>query len=133
MERSCVTANPLFFLPQKAKISNWHSLQPRCHPVSASPVTLAECLVLPIRQNDSEKQQIFVEVLTSAEMADFVKTDAVIARRAAEIRVQYSLKLPDALQIATAISSDCEAFLTNDVQLKRVIELQVLVISELSA
>jgi predicted nucleic acid-binding protein len=84
-----------------------------------SPVTLAECLVLPTRQNDSEKRQVFVKI------------DIPIAQHAAEIRVKYNLKLPDALQIATALVSNCEAFLTNDVQLKRVTELQVLVISEL--
>lgn len=98
-----------------------------------SPVTLAECLILPIRQKDSEKQQIFVEILTSPALADFVKTDTAIAQRAAEIRAKYNLKLPDALQIATAIASKCEAFLTNDVQLKRVMELRVLVVSELEA
>jgi predicted nucleic acid-binding protein len=96
-----------------------------------SPVTLAECLVLPTRQNDSEKRQVFVDILTSIETADFVKIDIPIAQHAAEIRVKYNLKLPDALQIATALVSNCEAFLTNDVQLKRVTELQVLVISEL--
>ena len=36
-----------------------------------SPVTLVECLILPIHQNDLEKQQIFVEALTSLEMADW--------------------------------------------------------------
>jgi len=96
-----------------------------------SPVTLAECLVLPIRQNDLEKQRVFVEILTALELADFVKTDAAIAQRAAEIRVRYQLKLPDALQLATALVSNCEAFLTNDGQLKRVAELRVLVIGEL--
>jgi predicted nucleic acid-binding protein len=64
-------------------------------------------------------------------MADFVKTDAAIAQRAAEMRVRYNLKLPDALQIATAIASNCDAFLTNDAQLNRVMELRVMVISEL--
>ncbi len=98
---------------------------------ATSPVTLAECLVLPIRQNDSEKQQVFIDILTSIETADFIKTDTAIAQSAAEIRVRYNLKLPDALQIATAIESNCEAFLTNDAQLKRVMELRVLVISEL--
>ena len=56
-----------------------------------------------------------------------------IARCAADFRAKYNLKLPDALQIATAIVSNCEAFLTNDTKLKRVTELQVLVIEELEA
>jgi predicted nucleic acid-binding protein len=96
-----------------------------------SPVTLAECLVLPIRENDIAKQQVFTEILTLPEMADFVGIDAGIANQAAIMRVRYNFKLPDALQIATAIASNCDGFLTNDIQLKRVVELQILVISEL--
>ncbi|MEA5567068.1 hypothetical protein [Anabaena sp. UHCC 0399] len=38
-----------------------------------------------------------------------------------------TLQLPDALQIATAISSGCDAFLTNDAALQRVLELRILV------
>jgi predicted nucleic acid-binding protein len=96
-----------------------------------SPVTLAECLVLPIRDKDKAKQDVFTDLLTLPEMAYFVGTDAAIARQAASVRVKYNLKLPDALQIATAIVSHCDVFLTNDAQLKRVKELRVLVISDL--
>ncbi|MBW4523229.1 MAG: PIN domain-containing protein [Scytolyngbya sp. HA4215-MV1] len=45
--------------------------------------------------------------------------------------MQYNLKLPDALQIATARVTGCQAFLTNDTALKRVGELRILVLSEL--
>ena len=47
------------------------------------------------------------------------------------MRARYNLSLTDALQIATAIQSDCDAFLTNDLQLKRVNELSILVVTEL--
>jgi predicted nucleic acid-binding protein len=54
-----------------------------------------------------------------------------LARTAAELRATYGLKLPDALQVATAIASGCDGFLTNDTSLKRVRELQILVVEEL--
>lgn len=57
--------------------------------------------------------------------------DPKIGQQAASLRVRYGLKLPDALQIATAIASNCQAFLTNDAQLQRVTELRVLLVSEL--
>jgi predicted nucleic acid-binding protein len=60
-----------------------------------------------------------------------IETTASIARTAAEVRARYSLKLPDAFQIATAIAANCQVLLTNDAQLKRVTELRVLVLSEL--
>jgi predicted nucleic acid-binding protein len=96
-----------------------------------SPITLAECLVIPIKEKDLVKQQKFIDILTLPEMADFININAEISIQASELRVKYNLKLPDALQIATAISSGCEAFLTNDKQLSRVSELQVIVIDEL--
>ncbi|MCY7278265.1 MAG: PIN domain-containing protein [Phormidesmis sp. CAN_BIN44] len=123
-----IDANPEYLRVMDSIFEGLNSKQIRA---VTSPVTLAECLVLPIRQDDPEKQQVFVEILTSLEMADFVKTDATIAQRAAEVRVRHHLKLPDALQIATAIESNCDAFSTNDAQLNRVTELRMIVISEL--
>ncbi len=43
----------------------------------------------------------------------------------------YNLKLPDALQIAVALQANCDALLTNDLVLKRVTELPIIVLSEL--
>ena len=54
-----------------------------------------------------------------------------IARRAAELRAKYNLKTPDALHVATALETHCQAFLTNDMGLKRITEIQILVLDEL--
>ncbi|MEI6442999.1 MAG: type II toxin-antitoxin system VapC family toxin [Nostocales cyanobacterium ELA583] len=97
-----------------------------------SPVTLAECVTLPIRLGQVELRQRFTDLLTATEGILLVNIDAVIAQEAAELRIQYGLKLPDALQVATAIAAGCEAFLTNDVALKRVKELRVLTMVELT-
>ena len=101
--------------------------------VVTSPVTLAECLILPIRQNNLSQQKLFVDIITAQDTADFVNITSAIARNTAEIRAKYNLKLPDAFQMATALEAGCEALLTNDVQLKRVTELRVLVVSEMEA
>jgi predicted nucleic acid-binding protein len=94
-----------------------------------SPVTLAECLVLPIRQNQSTIVQLFTDLLTKG--ISMVEINASIGQKSAELRVKYKLKLPDALQIATAIYYECDAFLTNDIDLKRVKELQIIVLEDL--
>ncbi len=99
--------------------------------VVTSPVTLAECLILPIRQNNPSQQQLFIDIITAQDTADFVEISSAIARRAATARAKYNLQLPDAFQIATALLAGCEAFLTNDVHLQRVTELNVLVVGEL--
>jgi predicted nucleic acid-binding protein len=96
-----------------------------------SPVTLAECVTLPVQLGQLELRQRFTDLLTATEGILFVNIDAAIAQQAAELRIRYGLKLPDALQVATAIAAGCEAFLTNDVALKRVKELRVLTMVEL--
>jgi predicted nucleic acid-binding protein len=98
--------------------------------VVASPITLAECLVGAYRMNQPQLATNFIQCLTQ-QPTDFVQISAEIGQRAAQLRVKYNLQLPDALQIATAIVSNCQAFLTNDAQLQRVTELRVFLVSEL--
>ncbi len=100
--------------------------------VVTSPITLAECLVGAYRMNQPQAVTNFSECLTQ-EGTDFVQISAEIGDRAAQLRVKYNLKMTDALQLATALEANCEAFLTNDAQLKRVTELKVLLVSELEA
>ncbi len=117
------------YFPIMDGIFDW--IESRLIRLVTSPVTLTECLVLPIRQNHRSQQQLFIDIITSQDTADFVEITSTIATNAAEIRARYNLQLPDAFQIATALETNCEAFLTNDVQLKRVTELRVLVVGEL--
>ena len=97
----------------------------------SSPVTLAECLVMPIRLGKPQIQQDFIELLTNTDGISFIPITASVSQKAAEIRVSYGLKLPDALQIAAALVAGCDAFLTNDRGLQRVSELQILVLGAL--
>ncbi len=97
----------------------------------ASPVTLAECLVMPIRLGQAQTQQDFTDLLTNTDGISFVPITAFVSQKAAEIRVRYGLKLPDSLQVATALVAGCDAFLTNDAALQRVTELRVIVLGAL--
>jgi predicted nucleic acid-binding protein len=96
-----------------------------------SPITLAECLVAPIRLGLTQVQQNFADLIVSGANVTFIPLDAAVARRAAELRVNYNLTLADALQVAAALAAGCDALLTNDLSLKRVREIPVLVLSEL--
>ena len=98
-----------------------------------SPVTLAECLVHPFRLGLSSVQQAFIDVIVSGANTTFAEINQEASVRAAKLRADYNLRLIDALQIATAVTHGCSSFLTNDLQLKRVTELKVLVIDELEA
>jgi predicted nucleic acid-binding protein len=80
-----------------------------------SPVTLAECLVIPYRLELAQRQWDFFDLIVYGSNTVFLPIDHAQARQAAELRARYSLTLPDALQIAVALAAGCEAFLTNDV------------------
>ena len=98
----------------------------------ASPVTLAECLVRPYSLGQIEFQRYFIDLLTNSTNIEFVPiASQYLAIQAAQIRARYNLQLPDAFQIAVALTANCEAILTNDVTLRRVTELRVLVLDEL--
>lgn len=95
-----------------------------------SPITLAECLVLPYKQKKSEIAQVFTELLANSESVLFYPIDEIIADKAADLRARHNLTLTDAFQLAIATQTECDAFLTNDSDLKRVKEISVLVLSE---
>jgi predicted nucleic acid-binding protein len=95
-----------------------------------SPITLAECLVLPYKQDNRDVAQIFTDLLVNSESVLFHLIDEDTADKAAILRARYSLTLTDALQLAVAIQSEYDAFLTNDIDLKRVKEIPIIVLAE---
>lgn len=98
-----------------------------------SVITLSEVLVHPSRTGDVELKTRYRELLLKSENFSTLSIDSDIASHAADLRARYSLRTPDALQMATAPSVGCEAFLTNDVAFARVKELRVLLLDELGA
>ena len=60
-----------------------------------------------------------------------VSIDEKLAEAAALLRARYTIRLPDALQVAAAIQEEATLFLTNDKRVKKVEAVQVLVLSEL--
>lgn len=98
--------------------------------VVSSPVTLAECLVFPYRLGMPELGERFLGTLLTGNNTVLQPIDEEIAQTAAELRSRYNLTLTDAFQTATAMRAGCNAFLTNDLELKRVSEIEVLVLKE---
>lgn len=94
-----------------------------------SPISLAECLARPYRLGQTQLQQNYFNLITATNLV-FTLIDQNMARQAAEFRSRYNLELPDAFQIAVAVATKCEAFLTNDAMLRRITEIQVLVLDD---
>jgi predicted nucleic acid-binding protein len=96
-----------------------------------SPITLAECLVLPYKLGKPDVAQIFTDLLVNSASVLLYPIDEITADKAADLRARYKLTLTDAFQLAVAIQSECDIFLTNDIDLKRVTEISVLILSEI--
>lgn len=96
-----------------------------------SAITLTEVLVQPFLHNNTQLQQEYRDLLLHSDHFEVTSIDMNIAERAADLRARYGLRTPDALQIAAALLSGCQAFLTNDTKLGRVVELRILVLENL--
>ena len=99
--------------------------------VITSAITLTEMLMKPMQASDHKLQNSYRDLLAKNAYVRLLPVTAAIAESAANLRARYNLRTPDALHIATAVESGCDAFLTNDLILKRVTELSILVIDEL--
>jgi predicted nucleic acid-binding protein len=97
-----------------------------------SVLTLTEVLVHPLRTADAALETNYSNLLLSAPNVVCNGIDVSIARKAAELRAAYGLRTPDAIQVATALHTRCEAFITNDTGLRRVTDLRVLILDELT-
>nr|WP_321497979.1 type II toxin-antitoxin system VapC family toxin [uncultured Methanolobus sp.] len=96
-----------------------------------SSITLLEILVKPKRDGNKTAVTDYKEVLTAFPNLDIVNVDLEIADIASTLRASYSIKTPDAIQIATSIKEGCTAFITNDRALKRIEEIEVIVLRDL--
>lgn len=98
-----------------------------------SVVTLMEVLVHPMRHNEQTLAEQYQEILCNSSSIDIINIDIEIAVKTAWLRAKYALKTPDAIQLATALISSSDFFLTNDVRLKNIEEIEVLTLDDYNA
>jgi predicted nucleic acid-binding protein len=90
-----------------------------------SVISLSEVLVRPILERRSDLQNAYRELLLKSSNFQTLAIDAMVAENAARLRAVHGLRLPDALQVAFAIESGCQAIVCNDHLMRRVTELPV--------
>ena len=98
-----------------------------------SPITLAECLIFPYRNHLADRRALFTKLITGGNSTVFVPIDSIAADKAAELRVRYNISLADALQLAVALLSGCDAFITNDTALGRMTDLDIIILESLES
>lgn len=96
-----------------------------------SVITLTEVLPIPMRAKRVDLVGDYRSILLKSREFVCKQVTQTVAETAADLRARYNLRTPDALHLATAITTDCTAFLTNDLGLKRVKEITILVLDEL--
>ncbi len=95
-----------------------------------STITLLEVLIHPFRTNDVMLAEKYRQILLYSESVTTFEILNEISEMASKLRAKYSIKAPDALQISTGIFYGADKFLTNDTDLKRVDEIEVLVLND---
>ena len=119
-----------------------YDFHPRCVPffdaisngrveAFTSTITLPETLVYPLRNNDKHRATAFRNLLLFTKGIFTTPLSVAIGERAARLRADYNLRTPDAVQLATALLTGCNAFLTNEIRLKCVSEIRIIVVIEL--
>jgi predicted nucleic acid-binding protein len=96
-----------------------------------SPVTLAECLIHPLRDGNMALADKFATLLIGGPSTVMMPIDAECGRAAAQLRASYKLTLTDAIQLAVASAAGCDLFVTNDADLIRVPHPSVVTLDQL--
>ncbi len=99
---------------------------------ATSVVSLAEFGIYPERNGRPDLIQDFEDALNDFSF-DFLDIDVPIARVAYRLRAKYTfLKGMDAFQLAAALQSNCQYFLTNDRRLSTINEINIVVLEDWS-
>ena len=97
-----------------------------------SDLALAEVLVKPMADARVDLQEAYETALQSGRNLNITPITRSILSEAARLRAQYpTLKLPDAIHAATAISARCNYFVSNDRRFAGLRDLTVLPLSHL--
>jgi len=96
-----------------------------------SVITLLEVLVHPMRENEQQLVEEYQNILCNSTSIEIIDLTIDIAIKAASLRAKYGLKTPDSIQVATALNASSEYFLTNDIRLKAISEIKILILDEI--
>lgn len=97
---------------------------------STSTLSLLEILVQPYREKLDDLVLKFYALLTTYPNLDWVDFNLKIADIGARLRADYRLRTPDAIQLASAISSGATGLICNDAAFKKVKEIECLILDD---
>ncbi len=99
--------------------------------IFSSVISLTEVLIKPIEEKNKMLMNKFSSFLRNKRNITLLQITEEIAENAGELCGKYKfLKTADALQIASAIKTNINLFITNDIKLKKIKEIKVLVLND---
>jgi predicted nucleic acid-binding protein len=91
-----------------------------------TPITVAEVVNGPLRAGKDALAERYRQAITAGSGFSVRDTNSDIAMLAARLRLRHDLKLPDAVQLATAVHSGCFALISRDRDFSRVSDVLIL-------
>ena len=95
-----------------------------------SVINLIETITQPLRKNRPDLVEDYSELFLNTKGIETFNIDSNIGKKAAELRAKYNLRVPDAIQLAVGIVKGSNAFITNDKAIKKVKEINVIVLED---
>ena len=103
------------FAPYDAFLRDLFALvEDRTIRAATSEITIAEVMVLPLRQSNPRLIAIYEELLAADGPIDVLPISRAILLQSAEVRARSSSKLIDAIHIATAIEARSDILISDD-------------------
>ena len=97
-----------------------------------SALTITELLAKPYRLKDYGQVSVFEGFISSLPNTKIQPVDYNIAKFAASLRGEYSLRTPDSIMLSTSLVTSSEAFITNDISLKKlnIKDIKILILDD---
>lgn len=126
----------IYFIQNHPRYGAWcaslfHRIEGDRTPAVTSTLSLLEILVQPYRERNEELVQKIFALMTTYPRLVWAPVTLEVADKAADLRARYRLTTPDAIQVATAILHQAARFIGNDRALRRVKEIQCVVLDDL--
>lgn len=95
-----------------------------------SEITIMELMVRPLQLGQTDIASGYETLLSNFPNLTIAELPRFATRKAAELRARHGLHALDALQISACIINGATAFITNDLRLRRVIELDMIILDD---
>lgn len=95
-----------------------------------STITLLEVLVRPFKTKNEILAERYRDILLYSEGLTAFEVFHEVSEMSSKLRAKYSIKTPDAIQLAVGILYGAVKFVTNDPALKKVSDIDVLILDD---